>query len=39
MSADATIDALEAIGTARSMRWFLPEPVPPERIEQVAFSE
>jgi nitroreductase len=38
MSADATIDALEAIGTARSMRWFLPEPVPSELIEQVLWA-
>jgi nitroreductase len=41
MSADKTpssVDVLEAIGTARAMRWFRPDPVPDALVEQVVWA-
>jgi nitroreductase len=32
------MDALEALGTARSMRWLQPDPVPAELIDQVLWG-
>ncbi len=36
--APAPIDALEAMGTARSMRWLRSDPVPPALIDQVLWA-
>lgn len=35
---EAVIDALEAIGTARAMRWLKPDPVPPPLMEKVLWA-